>query len=323
MANLYTNANAYEVFVPTREGTNIRVPSGRYIRGAYYSEFPTLTYVSDESGIDTAVGPDKAIVYSYPVTSGAAADGVTTLELAIDSVETENIKNLNVTTGKLAAKAVTTAKIADNAVTDAQLPAAGITAVKLDATSSGCTVTTGASGLKVVVPAGESIPGGTDATLQYNNGGAFDGIVGSEVSEYGGVQLAPVNATTFTSSTAVVSPSVFSFESILSNAQDDELRFVAIGANTANGLVRLQVDDSENSKTSLVTVTNSTVDISATDSISVSAPYLQIFDGADLQTAPATAASTGTKGEFRVCADGIYFCIATDTWVKTALATWV
>jgi len=41
-----------------------------------------------------------------------------------------------------------------------------------------------------------------------------------------------------------------------------------------------------------------------------------------LNTAPATATSTGTLGEIRVTATHIYVCTATNTWVRTALATW-
>lgn len=41
-----------------------------------------------------------------------------------------------------------------------------------------------------------------------------------------------------------------------------------------------------------------------------------------LQTAPLSATDTGTTGEIRVVADYIYVCIATDTWVRTALTTW-
>lgn len=42
----------------------------------------------------------------------------------------------------------------------------------------------------------------------------------------------------------------------------------------------------------------------------------------DLNTAPANASDTGTKGEVRITADYIYVCIATNTWVRTALSTW-
>jgi hypothetical protein len=40
-----------------------------------------------------------------------------------------------------------------------------------------------------------------------------------------------------------------------------------------------------------------------------------------LDTAPATATSTGTLGEIRVTATHIYVCIATNQWVRTALTT--
>ena len=40
-----------------------------------------------------------------------------------------------------------------------------------------------------------------------------------------------------------------------------------------------------------------------------------------LNTAPASSTDTGTLGEVRICSDAIYVCIATDTWVKSALTT--
>jgi hypothetical protein len=41
-----------------------------------------------------------------------------------------------------------------------------------------------------------------------------------------------------------------------------------------------------------------------------------------LNTAPATASSTGTLGEIRIDADYIYICTATNTWKRVAIATW-
>ena len=41
-----------------------------------------------------------------------------------------------------------------------------------------------------------------------------------------------------------------------------------------------------------------------------------------MNTAPANASDTGTLGEIRVTATYIYVCTATNTWVRTALATW-
>lgn len=42
----------------------------------------------------------------------------------------------------------------------------------------------------------------------------------------------------------------------------------------------------------------------------------------DLNTAPSSSTDTGTKGEIRVTATYIYVCTATNTWVRSALATW-
>lgn len=41
-----------------------------------------------------------------------------------------------------------------------------------------------------------------------------------------------------------------------------------------------------------------------------------------LNTAPATASSTGTTGEIRIDANFIYICTATNTWKRVAIATW-
>ena len=41
-----------------------------------------------------------------------------------------------------------------------------------------------------------------------------------------------------------------------------------------------------------------------------------------LNTAPSSATDTGALGEVRITADYIYVCIATNTWVRAALATW-
>lgn len=46
------------------------------------------------------------------------------------------------------------------------------------------------------------------------------------------------------------------------------------------------------------------------------------FRISNLNTAPASATDTGTLGEVRITATHIYVCTATNTWVRTALATW-
>jgi hypothetical protein len=46
------------------------------------------------------------------------------------------------------------------------------------------------------------------------------------------------------------------------------------------------------------------------------------FTLSDMNTAPASATATGTKGEIRITADYIYVCTATNTWKRAALATW-
>ena len=39
-------------------------------------------------------------------------------------------------------------------------------------------------------------------------------------------------------------------------------------------------------------------------------------------TAPSSATESGAVGEIRVTSTFVYMCIATDTWVRSAMATW-
>jgi hypothetical protein len=57
----------------------------------------------------------------------------------------------------------------------------------------------------------------------------------------------------------------------------------------------------------------------ATFSSSVTATQFRL---SALNTAPANASATGTLGEIRIDADYIYVCTATNTWKRTAIATW-
>ena len=41
-----------------------------------------------------------------------------------------------------------------------------------------------------------------------------------------------------------------------------------------------------------------------------------------LNTAPSSATDTGVLGEIRYTADYMYVCTATNTWKRSALATW-
>lgn len=43
---------------------------------------------------------------------------------------------------------------------------------------------------------------------------------------------------------------------------------------------------------------------------------------ATIVAVPATATSTGSFGEIAFDATYLYVCVATDTWVRTAVATW-
>ena len=87
--------------------------------------------------------------------------------------------------------------------------------------------------------------------------------------------------------------------------------------NTANGSFNLY-DFALNRD--LMTFYSGNVDFSGNiQALSVTATEYKILA---LNTAPSSATATGTTGEIRITAGFIYVCIATNTWVRTALATW-
>jgi len=47
----------------------------------------------------------------------------------------------------------------------------------------------------------------------------------------------------------------------------------------------------------------------------------ETFSVAAVQNAPAAVGSAGTAGAIVFAADGVYFCIAANTWRKATLAT--
>jgi len=59
------------------------------------------------------------------------------------------------------------------------------------------------------------------------------------------------------------------------------------------------------------------VKFSATGDVTASA-----FKVSALNTAPASASSTGVTGDIRYTADYIYVCVATDTWKRSEITTW-
>lgn len=77
MANLYKNEKAYELVVPTAEGGSVRVPSQKYVRGAYYSEISSLVLVDSED--ESSVNPTD-IVYTY-ADSGQSTGDTTTIQV--------------------------------------------------------------------------------------------------------------------------------------------------------------------------------------------------------------------------------------------------
>lgn len=106
------------------------------------------------------------------------------------------------------------------------------------------------------------------------------------------------------------------------------------GVSTGSDAIRLFTDTSATTGTNLpisklcIPVATGNVLIGtetddATNKLQVSGAIKATqFKLSALNTAPASATATGTTGEIRIDAGFIYVCIATNTWVRSALATW-
>ena len=113
---------------------------------------------------------------------------------------------------------------------------------------------------------------------------------------------------------------------------------------TGNGLATIVCGDSSDGKYSIGIDVNGNSNYGTISAITVSGqldgdPIPQIIYGDDSNTcaskfigtayfynisttAPATASSTGIKGEVRYTSDYIYVCVDTNTWKRTAITTW-
>jgi hypothetical protein len=100
------------------------------------------------------------------------------------------------------------------------------------------------------------------------------------------------------------------------------LDLVALGSTNAtiktNSNNRLQVLSSGRVLIGTTLPTDNTVDAVQINGTVLSTQYKL----SALNTAPATASSTGTLGEIRIDANYIYICTATNTWKRVAIATW-
>lgn len=98
-----------------------------------------------------------------------------------------------------------------------------------------------------------------------------------------------------------------------------EINFVTVSSvGLTGGSTRMQVKPS-----GAVTINTITDDGIANNKLQVNGNVKATqFRISALNTAPASATDTGTLGEVRITATHIYVCTATNTWVRTALATW-
>ena len=106
-------------------------------------------------------------------------------------------------------------------------------------------------------------------------------------------------------------------------ARGDDLENITVGGNKRfiryTGTQESDFGGIINVNTNLSEIENS-----ATNKVVVTKEWVQGqgFLKSSINTAPASATDTGTTGEIRTDADFIYVCTATDTWKRTAIATW-
>jgi hypothetical protein len=96
-----------------------------------------------------------------------------------------------------------------------------------------------------------------------------------------------------------------------------DLGIVALRSNSSEpylNYVRISSGTTKNIKIGVENVTNTNVDLQYTGKTG-NIPSLNT-------TAPSSSTDTGFVGEIRVTSTYIYTCIATNTWVRAAMATW-
>lgn len=132
MANYYKNEKPYFLEVPLPTNGTLTLKPGEYVQGDSFARSASLGILTDKG-------------------AGPIAE-ITANPALLVYVETVSGVGNTIETAELADNAVTGQKLADNAVVDAKVVSTGLTRIKIDPTSSGCTITTGAAGLKITVP---------------------------------------------------------------------------------------------------------------------------------------------------------------------------
>ena len=104
----------------------------------------------------------------------------------------------------------------------------------------------------------------------------------------------------------------------LNKTDSDELNDIINNVDTLNDNLETYITETELS-TALSDYTTSTA---LTTTLADYALDTDLANYAKIVTVPASATAAGNAGEIAYDATNIYVCVATDTWVKAALATW-
>jgi hypothetical protein len=221
-------------------------------------------------------------------TSKILNSAVTATKLATDSVTTIKIVDANVTEAKLATNSVSTAKIVDLNVTTAKLADSAVTDVKL-ATDA---VTTS----KILNAAVTDVKLATDSVTT--------------------AKIVDLNVTTAKLAANAVTTGKIAASAVTSTelADDAVITSKILDANVTAG--KLATDSVTTAKIVDLNVTTAKL-------ADASVTRAKLATGAIFETtAPATASSTGTAGMIAYDGDYFYVCVASNTWLKAALATW-
>jgi len=148
-----------------------------------------------------------------------------------------------------------------------------------------------------------SLDGGVELTRFFQGANFNDNVklTFGDVTVPGDLEIYHDGSDSYISDTGTGNLRVLTSRFILNNAGDTENMLRA----TADGSVELYYDAAKKLET---TATG----IQVTGQMDITA----------LNTAPASAGAAGVLGEIRYTADYIYVCTATNTWKRTAIATW-
>lgn len=242
------------------------------------------------------------------------------VRFGVSSLSANTTGHSNVAIGQSALAATTTGNsnvaIGYQAMSSAATAAGGNIAIGYQALQTGGLAASGAENIAIGDRAGKANASTSNTFIGARSGENSTGSANTALGANAGYDLTSGGSNVFIGRQAGLGITTGSNNVVLGNVS-------GLSSSLASNII---IGDGQGNRRINIPSTGNVLIATTTDSgykldVNGTARATQFFLSAS-NTAPATASSAGTLGEIRITATHIYYCTATNTWVRAAMATW-